>query len=115
MIFQRKEAYATVTQNRVRIPLPERMVVDLYFYITRLGFPHPPDEFGRILYNILKTKPLNVDMLRKYASRRGLREDISNLLFRMRGRYPELEIPELEEGVSDTEAIMEEIVMGASS
>ncbi len=114
VIFQRKEAYATAMQNRVRIPLPERMIVDLYFYITRLGFPYPPDEFGRILYNILKTETMNIDMLRKYASRRGLREEISGLLSRMKDRYPELEIPELEEETPEIEAIIQEIVVGAS-
>ncbi|MEE8167705.1 MAG: DUF6577 family protein [Candidatus Hydrothermarchaeales archaeon] len=114
IIFQRREAYATIKKDRVRIPLLERMMVDLYFYITRLGFPYPPDEYGRMFYNILKARTLNFDMLRKYASRRSVREEMTSLLSRMREKYPELSIPELGERALEVETILEEIVRGAS-
>ncbi len=115
VIFQRKETYATETQGGSRSPFLERMLVDLYFYITRLDFPYPLDEYGRVLHNALRTCTLNTDMLRKYASRRGLREEVSILLSMMKNRYPDLRIPELEEGLPETEAILDEIVKGASS
>lgn len=90
VIFQRKDSYATFTQNNIRFPQPEKIIIDLYFYITRLGFPYPPDEYGRVLYYILKNKNLNFDRLKRYASRRGLNEKFSNLLSRMKDKYPEL-------------------------
>jgi len=114
VVFRRKETYATRMDNRVRLATLERMLVDLYFYITRLEFPYPPDEYGRLVYNVFKTRTLNVDMLRKYASRRGVRGEMDLLLSKMRDRYPDLEIPELEEKVQGIEAILEEMVGGAS-
>lgn len=112
VIFQRKDSYATFTQNNIRFPQPEKMIIDLYFYITRLDFPYPPDEYGRVLYYILKNKNLNFDRLKRYASRRGLNEEFSNLLSRMKDKYPELNIPRLKKA-SEIEATLNEIVEGA--
>jgi DNA-binding transcriptional ArsR family regulator len=114
VIFQRKEAYATRMENRVRLPSLERMLVDLYFYITRFGFPYPPGEYGRLLYNVLKSVTLNIDMLKRYASRRGVREEISLLLSGMRDRYPELDIPEPGERPPEADEMLAEMVRGAA-
>ncbi len=112
IVFQRKDAYATFTQNNLRFPQPEKMIVDLYFYITRLDFPYPPDEYGRVLYYILKNKNLNFDRLKRYASRRGLNEEFANLLSKMKDKYPELKIPRLKKA-SEIEDTLNEIVEGA--
>ncbi len=114
VIFRRKETYATIKKEGVRIPLLERMMVDLYFYITRLEFPFPRDEYGRMLYNVLKAGRLNFDTLMRYASRRAVREEMSILLSMMRRRYPELPLPEVGAAASGIEATLEEMVKGAS-
>jgi hypothetical protein len=111
LILKRREVYATERVDNLLVPRFERMLVDLYFLITRMGFPFPPDELGRILYNVLRDRALNLDRLKKYASRRGLKEEISLLLRRLREEYPELDIP-IEEG-RGTEKMIEEIVKGA--
>jgi hypothetical protein len=54
-------------------------------------------------------------VIRIYTSRRGLIEGFSPLLYRMRDRYPELEIPDVRGELSGVGGIMGEIIGGAGN
>ncbi len=113
VVFKRREKYAAVKKSNLLLPRLERTLVDQYYCITRRGFPFPLDEFGRIFYNVLRDRVLNIDMLKKYASRRGLRDEMSALIVRFKEEYPELEMwPQGEKGASAD--LIEEIVKGAT-
>jgi hypothetical protein len=94
LLFAREEMYATQQMNSLRIPTFERIFVDLYFLITRRDFPFPPDELGRILYNFLEVNELKYTTMFRYASRRGIRDEIVILLFSFYREYEDLGIPE---------------------
>ncbi len=113
LILKRREKYATQKIDGILVPQIERMLVDLYFLITRKKLPFPPDELGRILYNILYDRTLNLERLKRYASRRLLTEEISVLLSRFKREYPDLDIPFLEEKLETKEKVIDEIVKGA--
>ena len=109
----RKEKYATLKRDRYRIPTFERIFVDLYYMIAKYELPLPPDEYGRILYNFLEEIGLNLSVTFRYASRRGIRDEIVILLFKFSKTYKNLKISE-ESFVGSRKRIelIEEIIRG---
>ncbi len=58
----------------------ERALVDLYFETTRNRIPFPKEETARIFLNILDKEPISYSRLTQFAARRGIREEILEIL-----------------------------------
>ena len=58
----------------------ERALVDLYFETTRRKILFPKEEVARIFLNVLRTEPFSYSRLREFASRRGVAEEIIDIL-----------------------------------
>lgn len=92
LLFTRKEDYATVFVDNIKVPTIERMVVDLYFLITRKELSFPLSEFGKILLNVLSKTTLNFDKLNRYAGRRNLNAEILLILYELKYKYPDIKV-----------------------
>lgn len=86
VIRSRTETMATVEVEGIRTATLEKLLVDLYFELSREGLPLDPGEFGRMLRSALVHYNVNFVLLLAYAERRGIREDWRALLHRLRAR-----------------------------
>jgi hypothetical protein len=66
------------------IASPERALVDLYCEVTRKGYPISLVEISRIFFNTVKDISPNYPMMLRYATRRGVEEEIILLLQKFR-------------------------------
>ncbi len=117
VIVPRTEKYATFKDGGYRVPYLERTIIDHYYLSLHGSLPFPPDEIGRLLFNMLSTSyAFNFERCLRYASRRGIRNEILILLFRFSRDYPQLKIPDsLFFANKKVEAEMEELIKGAIS
>lgn len=86
VVRTRAETMATVELEGVRTATLEKLLVDLYFELSREGLPLDPGEFGRMLRSALAHYNVNFVLLLAYAERRGIRDDWQALLHRLRAR-----------------------------
>ena len=82
-IFARNEREATEVHAGLRVATLERVWLDLYFLVTRKRLPFPLGELGGFLANALREGAISVSRLMRYAERRGLREEVCVLLYRI--------------------------------
>lgn len=92
-ILERKEKYALQEIDTLMIPTLERMWLDIYYLTTRKDFTFPLQELGVIFGNMLNGYGINFDRLLRYASRRGVRDEIIIFLYTLRESH-DLSIPE---------------------
>jgi len=86
VVRSRAETMATVEMEDIRTATLEKLLVDLYFELSREGLPLDPGEFGRMLRSALAHHNVNFVLLLAYAERRGIRDDWRALLHRLRVR-----------------------------
>ena len=75
-----KEKYG-LNRDDTTLPTPERMWVDLYYYITRKKLSFSPYELGTILGNMIETNGLNYDRILYYSNRRKIRDEVVIILY----------------------------------
>lgn len=81
--------------GNIFIPTPERIWLDIYYFITRKELSFDPFELGIIFVNMLSEDGVNFNRLLRYANRRGLRDEIIIFLYilkrrgRIRWRIPD--------------------------
>ncbi|MGV9103460.1 MAG: DUF6577 family protein [Candidatus Thorarchaeota archaeon] len=92
-ILERKEKYAVFESEGLLIPTPERIWLDLYYFLTRRCWAFPPSELGLMFANMLRKEGVNFNRLLRYARRRNLRDEMIIFLYDMR-RSSQLPIPE---------------------
>jgi hypothetical protein len=66
---------------RGNLPEPERLLVDVYFAITRKNLNFSPYELGVILGNALRTGDVDIQRTLTYASRRGIGTEWTIILY----------------------------------
>ena len=66
---------------RGNLPEPERLLVDVYFSITRKKLNFSPYELGVILGNALRLRDIDVPRTLTYASRRGVGTEWTIILY----------------------------------
>lgn len=93
LLFGRKEKYATEMIDGLRRPTAERLIVDLYVFISRKDFQIPMREFGNIVREFLRAAPPNSRRLRRYARRRGVWNELESIFFLLSRDDPELDLP----------------------
>jgi len=79
-IIDRKEKYG-LNSDDPKIPTPERMWVDLYYYVTRKELSFSPYELGTILGNMIKSNIISYDRMLYYSNRRKIRDEIVIILY----------------------------------
>jgi len=92
-VLERKEEYAVFEAEGLLIPTPERIWLDIYYFITRKDLAFPPSELGLIFANMLRKEGINFNRLLRCARRRNLRDEMIIFLYNMR-RSSQLPIPE---------------------
>lgn len=95
------------------VPAPERLWLDLYYFITRKEFSFSPNELGIIFANMLDKEGVNFNRLLRYASRRNIRDEVIIYLYSLK-KFSQLLIPD-NVLVERKEALktIEEMVKGA--
>ena len=66
---------------RGNLPEPERLIVDVYFVITRKRLNFSPYELGVTLGNALRLRDIDVQRMLTYASRRGIGKEGTIILY----------------------------------
>jgi len=79
-IIDRKEKYG-LSSDDPKIPTPERMWVDLYYYVTRKELSFSPYELGTILGNMIESNIISYDRMLYYSNRRKIRDEIVIILY----------------------------------
>lgn len=64
----------------LRLPQPERLLVDVYFAATRLGLPYPSNDLATVSARFLAEADLNVASALAYAQRRGIADEYAAYL-----------------------------------
>jgi hypothetical protein len=64
----------------VRLPQPERLMVDLYFATTRRGVPYPQNDLATASARFIAERDLNVASMLAYANRRGIARELAAYL-----------------------------------
>jgi len=73
-------APAGKTPWSLRLPQPERLLVDVYFAATRLGLPYPRNDLTVVSARIIAECDLNVASALAYAQRRGIADEYAACL-----------------------------------
>ncbi|MBD3173327.1 hypothetical protein GF326_12755 [Candidatus Bathyarchaeota archaeon] len=76
-VEERRERFLT----RGNLPEPERLIVDVYFAITRRKLNFSPYELGVILGNALRSGEIDIQRMLTYASRRGIDTEWTIILY----------------------------------
>ena len=79
-IIDRKEK-SGLSSDDPKIPTPERMWVDLYYYVTRKELSFSPYELGTILGNMIESNIISYDRMLYYSNRRKIRDEIVIILY----------------------------------
>lgn len=64
----------------LRLPQPERLLVDVYFAATRHGLPYPSNDLATVSARFLTERDLNVASALAYAQRRGIADEYARYL-----------------------------------
>lgn len=72
--------------RNIFIPTPERIWLDVYYFITRYELSFDPAELGLIFANMLSRNRINFNRLLRYANRRGLRDEVIVFLYEIKRR-----------------------------
>lgn len=112
-VIERKEEYGLDRLGNFLVPAPERLWLDLYYFITRKEFSFSPNELGTIFANMLDKEGVNFNRLLRYASRRNIRDEVIIYLYSLK-KFSQLPIPD-NVLVERKEALktIEEMVKGA--
>jgi len=111
-VLERKEKYAVLGVEGLFIPTPERIWLDLYYFITRKDLAFPPSELGLIFANMLRKEGVKFNRFLRYASRRNLRDEMIIFLYDLR-RSSQLPVPEsMLAGRKGALSTIEEMVRG---
>ncbi|PKO21131.1 MAG: hypothetical protein CVU38_16355 [Chloroflexi bacterium HGW-Chloroflexi-1] len=113
VVRSRSETTATVEVNGVRTATPEKLLIDLYFDLSRGYLNLGLDEFGRMLRNSIAHYALNFVLLLSYASRRKIRGEIQYLLKQLKDHTPLAVWVDGPGDPGDKEAEIDAIVEGA--
>jgi hypothetical protein len=96
---------------RGSLPEPERLLVDVYFAVTRKNLNFSPHELGVILGNALRVGDIDVERLLTYSRRRGIGVEITILVYEV---LKQMEVP-LDDLIKKVkEETFEEIIQGAT-
>ena len=92
-------------------PEPERLIVDVYFALTRKALNFSAYELGVILGNALRMGDIDLRRLLTYSSRRGVGTEITLILYEsMKGKEMSTDVFFKKQSVS----IINEIIQGAT-
>jgi hypothetical protein len=76
--------YSDLEGNIDGMALLERALVDSYFETTRRRIPYPEQEVARIFENALRTEPVSLTKLTRFASARGITSEIASVFDALR-------------------------------
>ncbi len=90
VLFPNGETYGADSREGVRLPSPERLVVDFYLAVTRRGIPYPKGDVAKVITALVARRDLNVGSMLAYASRRRAAEDLALYLRALDGFPPDV-------------------------
>jgi len=93
LILERSEKYGLFEVEGVLIPAPERIWLDIYYFITRKELSFPANELGTIFANMVRREGINFNRLLRYAQRRNLRDEMTIFLYALK-QSSRLSIPD---------------------
>mgnify|MGYP001032093977 CR=1 FL=1 len=112
-ILERSEKYGLIETNGILIPTPERVWLDLYYFITRKELSFSPGELGLIFANMLRREGVNFNRFLRYAQRRNIRDEMIIFLYSLK-QSSNLTIPDaLLAGKKEALQIINEMAEGA--
>jgi hypothetical protein len=100
-VEERRERFLT----RDNLPEPERLIVDVYFAITRKKLNFSSYELGVILGNALRSGDIDIQRMLTYASRRGIDTEWTIILYdvqKQRGASIEMFLNKVKRETLDT-------------
>jgi len=92
-VLERRERYGLVRLGDDFVLTPERIWLDLYYFITRKELSFPPSELGVMFVNMLRRDGINFNRLLRYAQRRKLWDEMIIFLYNLKESL-HLPIPE---------------------
>lgn len=82
-ILERKELYGLNLLEGNLIPTPERIWLDIFYFVTRKQLSFDPFELGLIFANMVNREGINFDRLLRYSGRRGLFREVLVFLYEL--------------------------------
>jgi hypothetical protein len=84
ILWPHGDMYAAPPRPGLRLPQPERLVVDFYFAVTRRGLPYPRNDLDLVLARFVSERDLNVASILAYSGRRRLTDEMASYLRSLR-------------------------------
>lgn len=88
VLWSRRDTSLVTRRGTLLVPRPERLLVDLYFDVTRRGLPFPEGELSNAIVRLLVERDLNIATVLSYAARRRLRPELAAYLSKHATRMP---------------------------
>jgi hypothetical protein len=80
LLWPHADLYGAPPRTGVRLPQPERLLVDLYFAVTRRGLPYPQNDLSVVIARVIAERDLKVASILAYAARRGIADEVTTYL-----------------------------------
>lgn len=80
ILWPHGDLYGAPPRPGLRLPRPERLLVDLYFAVTRRGLPYPENDLALVVSRFVVERDLNVATILAYASRRKIGREMTDYL-----------------------------------
>ncbi len=87
ILWPHGDMYAAPQRPGLRLPQPERLVVDVYFAVTRRGLPYPRNDLDLVLARFIAERDLNIASVLAYSKRRNINIEMTSYLRSLR-RFP---------------------------
>ena len=89
ILFRRKNQYGIIKLEEIETPISERIVLDLYYYITRKHLNYPSEELRDILISMIQTGEFNFSFAMRYAQMRNFNFELLFILLKLQSEFPD--------------------------
>jgi hypothetical protein len=80
ILWPHGDMYAAPHRLGLRLPEPERLVVDIYFAVTRRGLPYPRNDLDLVIARFVAERDLNIASILAYSKRRRIDSEMASYL-----------------------------------
>ena len=88
ILMHRHSTYGSIFINGIETVILERFIVDIYYLLTRDGFPFPLEAFKDILVNAVAAGEFNFSFARRYSRMRTMDFEFDMILSALAREFP---------------------------
>jgi len=88
MLFKKKNSYGIIKIDDINMPIFERCIIDLYYYMTRKHLNYPYEELRNNLINLIKAGKFNFNFALRYAKIRHIEIELLLIISKLQQILP---------------------------